>query len=183
MNVDTVTGNKVYGPVSYTPASSGRYSWQAQWRYATGSVPSSPNNVSPVTHNASCDDANEDVTVQQVPSQIATGPFTYPQDSASIKSSVAGDNLPAGGTVEFKLFGAAGGNTANANCLTNNGTGLVFSETKTGIVPAGGANEVTGIMTNNQSFSIDSTKNGTYFWRVDLHARSLHAHWSRERLC
>ena len=45
---------------------------------------------SPVTHNASCDDANEDVTVQQIPSQIATGPFTYPQDSASIKSSVAG---------------------------------------------------------------------------------------------
>ena len=95
---------------------------------------------------------------------------------------MAGDNLPAGGTVEFKLFGAAGGNTANANCLTNTGTGLVYSETKTGVVPAGGANEVTGINTDNQSFSIDSTKNGTYFWRV-TYTPGAQTHTGRASVC
>ena len=49
-------------------------------------------------------------------------PVRYPNDSATITSSVAGNNLPAGGTVIFRLYQAGGGNTALQNCLAHGAT-------------------------------------------------------------
>jgi hypothetical protein len=177
VSVDSAVGNKVYGPVFFTPNTPGTFHWQA-----TISNASSVNNILPVSDNANCDQAREDVVVQQIPTEIATGPFTYPQDSASIRSSAAGDLLPAGGTVVFKLFGPTSGATGLENCQANGATGLVYSETKNNVVPAGGAHEVTGINTNNQSFSIDSSKNGTYYWLV-TYATGDTAHTSRQSAC
>ena len=173
VNVDTTIGNKEYGPVSFTPGSPGSYHWQA-----TISNASSVNNILPVSDNALCDQSREDVVVQQISTEIATGPFTFPQDSATIRSSVALDKLPAGGTVVFKLFGPTTGKTGLENCQANGATGLVYGpETKTNVVPVGGAHEVTGINTNNTTFNIDSSKNGTYYWLVtyatgDTHTRA-----------
>jgi hypothetical protein len=178
VNVDTAVGNKVYGPVSFTPDAPGTYHWQA-----TISNASSVNNILPVSDNANCDQSREDVVVQQISTEIATGPFTFPQDSATIRSSVTGDKLPAGGTVVFKLFGPTTGQTGLQNCQANGATGLVYGpETKTNVVPVGGAHEVTGINTNNTTFKIDSSKNGTYYWLV-TYATGDTAHTSRQSAC
>ena len=98
--VDTAVGNKVYGPVFFYPGTPGEYHWQA-----TISNASSVNNILPVSDNTLCDQAREDVVVEQIPTEIKTAPYTFPQDSASIRSSVAAGLLPAGGSVVFKLFG------------------------------------------------------------------------------
>ena len=161
-NVNSTAGNGTYGPTqpsgyliaaSFTPTVPGTYHWQAQYLNA-GAI----NNGTSSTHNAACNDTDEDVVVQQIPTQIATAPFAYPQDTASIK--VASGNLPLGGTVVFTLFNSL------ANCQANNGTGVVYGpETKTNVVTSA-TNEVTGITTTNTTFKVDSSNDTTFFWRV-----------------
>jgi hypothetical protein len=165
----TVSGNDSYFTTGVTVSSPGVYHWKASY---SGDDP----NTLAKAHNAACDQTPEDVTVQQIDSAISTGPYTYPQDSASIKSSVVGDKLPAGGTVVFKLF------DSSANCTANGTTGLVFSETKTDVVASGGANEVTGINTNNTTFKVDSSNSKTYYWRV-TYTTGDSAHTSRQSAC
>jgi hypothetical protein len=157
--VDTLVGNKVYGPVSYTPGTPGKYHWQA-----TIANTSSLNNILPVTDNANCDQAREDVTVQQIPTQISTTQKVTPQDSATITSSVATDTIPAGGTVTFYLY--AGDTAANnlANCQAHGTTvgsgGLVYKEGfGTLAVPA--LSE-----TFNSNNTIAVTTDTTVYWRV-----------------
>ncbi|HET8652221.1 MAG TPA: hypothetical protein VFM13_06585 [Gaiellaceae bacterium] len=177
-----VTGNGTYGPVSFTPDTPGTYFWQAQYFRDTG-PPVDTNNQNSALHNADCDVSGETVVVQQIPTEIATGPFTYPQDSATIRSSVAGDKLPAGGTVVFKLFDSLTNCQNGASVVTKGTGGLVYIETKTNVVPAGGQHEVSGINTNNTEFKIDSSNDGTtYYWRV-TYATGDTAHTSRQSAC
>ena len=92
--------------------------------------------------------------------------------------------LPAGGSVVFKLFGPTTGPdmTGLQNCQANGTTGLVYSETKPNVVPAGGAHEVTDINTASNTFKIDSSKNGLYYWRV-TYTTECPTHTSRQSAC
>jgi hypothetical protein len=98
--IDTAVGNKVYGPVSFTPDHAGLFHWQATLDNSSGSA----NNILPVSDDANCDDANEAVTVQQIPTDIKSKQSWYPNDTATISSTVTGDNLVAGGTVDFSFY-------------------------------------------------------------------------------
>ena len=58
----------------------------------------------------------------------------------------------------------------------------MYSETKPNVVPAGGAHEVTDINTANNTFKIDSSKNGLYYWRV-TYTTGAQTHTSRQSAC
>ena len=98
VNVDTVVGNKVYGPVSFTPDAVGNFHWQATYTN-TGSA----NNTSPVTHNADCDEAAEDVEVTGS-AAFTTEQNWLPNDSATV-TAPAGTTL--NGTLSFTLYDTA----------------------------------------------------------------------------
>ena len=123
--VDTSVGNKEYGPVSYTPASPGKYHWKATIDKAPN-PPGSANNILPVNDNANCTQSREDVVVRQIPTDVKSKQSWYPNDTATITSTAAGDLLAAGGTVEFTLY-------ATGTCT---GT-VLYKETKTNAIPAG----------------------------------------------
>jgi len=145
VNVDTATGNKTYGPVSFTPDSPGMYHWQATYTN-TGSA----NNTSPVSDNGSCDVSREDVSVSQVPSSITTRQWVVPQDAAQI-TATSGGNLA--GSVQFKLYDNA------TNCAANGATGLLYDS---GSIPVSGASP----QTKSTSNTARVTANATIAWRV-----------------
>jgi hypothetical protein len=152
--VASVSGDGSYGPVSFTPDAPGDYSWKASY---SGS---SPNTLSDA-HNAACDDTDEDVTVRQVPTEIATTQKVFPQDSATIDSSVAGVDLPEGGAVTFRLFGSTTGATGLENCQADDGTGELYEESFT--MPAD-AGESETFDTDNTTVSVSD--DDTYYWKV-----------------
>jgi hypothetical protein len=170
MNPQTVTsvsGDGTYGPVSFTPDSPGTYHWVASY---TGDSP----NTLASTHNTACNDTAEDVVVRQIPTTMSTAQKVFPQDSATIASSLAGNALPAGGTVIFRLY------DSSANCQLHGDTlgsgGLLYKETKT---TAGGTSPET-LTTNNTSVSVNA--NGTYYWYV-TYATGDTAHTGRQSNC
>jgi hypothetical protein len=150
----TVDGDGSYGPVSFTPDAPGDYSWIASY---DGDLP----NTLGTDHNTACDDADEDVTVQQVPTAISTTQEVFPQDSATITSSIAGLELPEGGTVTFRLFGSTGGATGLENCQADDGTGELYEESFT--MPAGAGDSET-FDTDNTSVAVSD--DDTYYWKV-----------------
>jgi hypothetical protein len=103
-----VSGNNTYNSPApqFIPATPGNYHWVAVY---SGSSP----NTNGVTHNAACNDSNEDVTVSSVASSMSTAQSWVPNDSATI-SAPAGGALA--GTVSFALYAtgdcAVGGDTA-----------------------------------------------------------------------
>jgi hypothetical protein len=168
----TVDGNGTYGPVSFTPDAPGTYHWVASY---SGNPPNTL-----ASSPSACLDTNEDVVVRQISTEITTAQSAYPNDSATITSSVTGDNLPANGTVVFRLYGPSGGNTALVNCTAGGDVvgsgGLLYKQTKINI---GGAHSVT-TSTNNTSVPVNVT--GTYFWKV-TYATSDTAHTGRQSFC
>ena len=152
----SVSGTGTYGPVSFTPGEPGDYHWVASYDG------DSPNTLA--ADSADCGtDPNEDVTVRRINTAISTHQSAYPNDSATISSTVAAKALPSGGTVIFSLFGPTNGgtpHTALENCQAHGATGLLYSETKNNV---GGAESVT-TSTSNTSVSVDVSE--TYFWRV-----------------
>jgi len=173
VNVSSGAGNATYGPVSFTPNQPGKYHWQAQYANAQA-----VNNQATVTHNGSCTDANEDVVVNQIPTSILTAPFVYPQDTATISSSTG--NLPAGGTVTFRLFNSQANCTAGADNITVGTGGLVFRQVFTSV--ASGSVSSVPLTTTNSSYSIDGTKTSTHYWRVD-YAPGATTHTGRQSAC
>jgi hypothetical protein len=173
--VVNVNGDGAYGSGNFTPAAPGKYHWVAVY---SGDSP----NTNSTDHNTDCSDANEDVIVQQIPSTISTGPFAYPEDSATIASSVAGDNLPSGGTVTFRLYGPAGGNTGLTNCLAHtnvlNSGGLVYRESQT----LSAAAHSKTFTTNNTTFSVSNAASTAYYWYV-TYATGDTAHTGRQSNC
>ena len=172
-SVNVTNGDGTYGPVSFTPDAPGTYHWVASYS-------GDPPNTSSSDHNTTCNDTGEDVVVRQIPTEILTHQSVIPNDSATITSSVAGNSLPAGGTVIFRLYQASGGNTALANCQAHGTTlgsgGLIYAETKNNV---GGQHSVT-TGTTNTSVSVDA--NGTYYWRV-TYATGDTAHTGRQSDC
>lgn len=178
VNIDqailSTAGNGTYGPVGFvvdTPNTPGVYHWKAQYQTVVVAV----NNSSTSTHNATCTDTDEDVTVAQIPTQISTSPFTFPQDTASVKANTG--NLPQGGTIEFKLY------NSSANCTANTATGLLYSESKAG--PANSTTAEHTVSTNNTTFSVNASSandNVTLYWRV-TYTPGGSAHTGRSSTC
>ncbi len=163
----TVTGNATYGPVSFTPDAPGTYYWKASY---TGDSP----NTLGVSHNGDCKDTNEAVVVRQIPTQISTAQQVYPNDSATLTSSVTGDNLPSGGTVVFRMYDSLSSCTAAGDTVGNGG--LLYKETKTAV---GGTHSVT-VGTANTSVAVSA--NGTVYWTV-TYATGDSAHTGRQSVC
>jgi hypothetical protein len=154
-----VSGNGTYGPVSFTPDAPGTYHWKAVYTPATGD----PNNLGS-THNGSCNDTDETVVVNQVPTGISTRQWVYPNDKAVITAS-GGGNLA--GSVAFKLYGATGGGTpktALENCQANGDVvgsgGLLYKPAAQNI--SGASPQSAG--TSNSSVAV--TADSTVVWRV-----------------
>lgn len=162
-----VSGDATYGPVSFTPDAPGAYHWKATY---SGDAP----NTLGSSHNGTCADSNEDVVVRQIPTEISTAQKAFPNDAATITSSVAGDNLPSNGTVVFRLYDTlancqAGGDTVNSG-------GLLYKETKTGV---GGTHTAT-VGTANTSVAVDTST--TVYWTV-TYATGDTAHTGRQSAC
>ena len=118
-DVSPISGDGTYGPVSYTTAAPGHYHWIAL--YTSNNV----NNNNSGPYNTTCADANENVVVQQIPTQIKSKQNWIPNDSATITSTNNSFTLPAGGTVVFTLYDTA-------TCTGN----VKYTQT---LVPQGGA--------------------------------------------
>ena len=119
----TVSGDGDYDTAAFTPDAPGDYHWKASY---SGDPPDTPLNTLGTSHNDDCDEAGEDVTIQQIPTDVKTKQSWYPNDTATITSTVAGDTLGAGGTVVFELYDTG-------TCTGN----VLYKETET---LAGGAN-------------------------------------------
>jgi hypothetical protein len=173
----TVTGNGTYTGVSFIPGAPGQYHWVAVYSHTAATT---NNSGLPVTHNANCSNTDEDVIVRQIPTSISTAQKVFPQDSATLTSSISGNALPAGGTVIFRLYQAtAGGNTALQNCQAHGSTvgsgGLIYTRSFT---TAGGTSET--LTTDNTTVSVNAS--GTYYWYV-TYAPGDTAHTGRQSNC
>jgi hypothetical protein len=133
----TVSGNATYGPDSYTPTAAqgpGTYHWVAAYTPAVGD----PNNLAN-DHNTACNDTDENVTLQRIPTQIKSKQSWYPNDTATV--SAESGNLGAGGSVSFDLYD-------NSSCT---GTAK-YHEAKS--ITGGATTEE--VATNNTTFNITS---------------------------
>ena len=146
-----MSGDGDYFTTGFTPDAPGDYHWKASY---TGDSP----NTDATSHNDACDEAGEDVTVQQIPTEIKTKQSWFPNDTATITSSVAGDLLEAGGTVVFSLYD------------TSDCSGPVFY-TETETLAGGSHSEEVG--TSNTSVAVTTgyddtadTVAGPYSWKV-----------------
>jgi len=177
-----VSGDKTYGPVSFTPDAPGTYHWVATYG---GDLPNTTASDT-TAEDATCGkDAKEDVEIRQIPTEMSTTQKAFPQDSTTINSTVSGDSLPSGGTVIFSLYGPTGGatpKTALENCKahgeTLNSGGLLYTETHNAV---GGSHSVT-VSTDNKTVPVNDTSPTTYFWRV-TYAPGDTAHTGRQSDC
>jgi hypothetical protein len=135
----TVSGNGTYGTPEpqFVPLAAGTYHWVAEY---SGN---SPNNNA-TSHNTTCTDTNEDVTVTTVASTLTSAQSWVPSDSVTV-SAAAGGTMT--GTVSFAFF-------TNATCT---GT-AAFSTTK----PVNGASPQTVTSGNAPA----QTVTGSFSWRV-----------------
>ena len=187
----TVTGNTTYGPVSFKPGAPGPYHWVAVLSRTTGT--SVNNSGLPVTHNANCSDGDENVVVRQIPTELRTKQSWFPNDSAQIKSSIAGDNIQAGGTVDFFLYDNA---TCSGTLRYNERITLAAGDISGGIATVGTKNypggNGTGVPSNPAwaAYRIDTNLTDpaattvNYSWKVVYSpAGSDTAHVGRQSAC
>jgi hypothetical protein len=145
----TSSGVVVSGDDDYsTPApqflatAAGDYHWVATY---SGSSP----NTSGLTHNATCSDTDEDVTVSTVETTLSTAQSWVPNDSVTVTATgAAGGNLA--GTAHFTLYDDAG-------CTGN----VVYSSGANGVAVSGASPQTVG--TSN---STAVSASGSYSWSV-----------------
>jgi hypothetical protein len=139
----TVSGNATYNSPNpqFQPTAAGNYHWVAVY---SGNSP----NTNGVTHNAACDDTNEDVTVTSVPSSLSSAQKWVPSDSVTV-SATAGGNLA--GTVSFDLY-------ASADCGVAGSDTPIYSSTA---AVAGGSPQ-----TVNSGNAPVQTATGSFSWKV-----------------
>jgi hypothetical protein len=116
----------------------GKVYWQAVYT-ATG------NNIS---SSSTCGD--EVLTIVPVNTAISTGPWYYPNDSATLSAPNGGGTLA--GSIDFKLYDSA------ADCTANGATGLLYTEPTQAVSGPGPYN------TTNTSVQVSTS--GTVYWRV-----------------
>lgn len=154
----TVTGDSTaYGgagsAVEFTPTAPGEYIFVASYNG------DSPNTLGVAATPCASQPAAEKVTVRQIPTTISTAPNFIPNDSATITSSIATDNLAANGTITFSLYGPTSGATALQNCTAGGATGRIYTES---ILTGPAANSVTKSTSNTTAVSTDAV----YYWLV-----------------
>ena len=150
----TVSGdNTAYGgPGSVTqfiPAAPGVYTYVASYSGET------PNTLG--VPQTACPDptGTEVVTVRTIPTTILTDQWVYPNDSATVSSTVPSRELPAGGEIVFKLYDTV------ANCEANGTTGLLGTFTDSTVGGGGAGNTA---RTNNTTIEVQA--DATVAWRV-----------------
>lgn len=169
--------NTAYGgagsATEFTPSAPGTYTYVASY---SGDSPNTKNVAATACPDPS---GTETVLVRQIPTEITTHQRVYPNDSATITSTGSGDNLPAGGTVVFRLYGPTAGGTALANCQAHGDTvgsgGLLYKESNT----VGGTHTAT-TSTSNTSVAVDDSV--TVYWRVTYNPNDT-AHTGRQSDC
>lgn len=136
-----VSGNATYNTPNpqFTPTAAGTYHWVAVYS-------GSPPNTSGTTHNAACDDQNEDVVVTTVASTLSTNQNWLPNDSTTVSAPAGSGNLA--GTVSFDLY-------ASADCSGNS----IYHTTSA----VSGASTQT-VSTSNTT--VKATASGSYSWKV-----------------
>jgi hypothetical protein len=134
-----VSGNGTYNSPApqFVPTSAGDYHWVAVYSGST--------NTNGITHNAACDDTDEDVTVTTVASSLTSTQRWTPNDSVTVSAPAGSGNLA--GTVTFELYG-------QASCAG----AVLYSTTET--VSGTSPRTVTTSNTTAQ------TSSGTYSWKV-----------------
>ena len=142
-----VTGDDTYNTPApqFAPSLTGNYHWVAVY---SGSSP----NTNAITHNAACDDTDEDVSVTSVPSTVTTAQRWVPNDSATI-SAPAGGALD--GSVSFALY-------ASSDCGVGGGDAAIYTTTRT----VSGASPVTVSTTGAASQPAAQLTSGSYSWSV-----------------
>jgi hypothetical protein len=137
----TVSGDGTYETPNpqFEPTEAGTYHWVAVY---SGSSP----NTNGTTHNAQCDDANEDVVVNTVASTLKSDQTWLPNDSVTVSALAGSGDLD--GTVSFDLY-------KSADC----GGDAVYSTT----AEVAGASPET-VSTSNTT--VKATASGSYSWKV-----------------
>ena len=150
----TVDGDGSYGPVSATPTQIGTYSFVASYDG------DSPNTLG-TSHNTTCSDANQDVTVTGV-ATLQTRQRWLPNDSAQITGP---NGTTLSGNVVFKLFnddecGADGGTEQYAQTIdVTTGTGSANSK---------------NVATSNSTFHVTANNDGVaWSWLVSYNDANL----------
>ncbi|HEX6869805.1 MAG TPA: hypothetical protein VF163_01795, partial [Micromonosporaceae bacterium] len=133
-----VSGDGTYNSPSFTPTAPGTYHWVASYS-------GNPPNTNGTSHNSACDDPNEDVVVNTVPSSLSTAQDWLPNDSALISAPNGG---ALAGTVSFDLY-------ASSDC---SGT-AIYSTTAS----VSGASPQTA---STQNTTVKASVSGPYSWKV-----------------
>lgn len=120
----------------FVPEDVGEYHWVAEY---SGSP-----NTNGTDHNTACDDDDEAVTVEDVPSTLTTAQSWVPNDSATVSADEGGD---LDGTVTFEFFD-------NGDCSDE----PLWTED----VPVAGASSQTVSTSNDEA--VDAS--GEFSWRV-----------------
>jgi hypothetical protein len=175
-----------YGPVSIAASGDGSYGGVGTTFEFTPSAPGeyvfvvsydgdSPNTLAAAAVACTSQPSNEKVTVRQIPTEILTNQKVFPNDSATITSSVAGNNLPANGTVIFRMYNSL------ANCQAHGTTvgagGLLYAQT---VLTGAAAHSVT-VGTTNTTVSVGPA-DATVYWYV-TYATGDSAHTGRQSNC
>lgn len=136
-----VSGDGDYGTPApqYAPSAAGDYHWVATYSGST--------NNTGLTHNASCGDTGEDVTVTSVAVSLDTAQTWVPNDSATLSAPAGGD---LAGTATFTLY-------PSTDC---SGTPVYSTD-----VAVSGASPQTVSTTNHAAVGA-----GDYSWKVAYHS-------------
>lgn len=150
----TVNGNGSYNSPNpqFVPTAAGDYHWVAEY---SGNLP----NTNAQTHNTTCNDTAEDVTVNTVPSTMTTAQRWVPNDSATVTASPGG-NLK--GTVLFEFF--TNGTCAGAPAWTQ-----PVAIPDTAGAGSGSPSPTTVNTTNTTAY----TASGSFSWRVSYDSTNL----------
>ena len=113
-----------------------------------------PPNTLGVTHNATCTDTAEDVTVTTVPSSMSTAQTWVPNDSATISAAAGTGDLA--GTVSFTLY-------STSDCS---------GPTLYGPVTRAVAGAASGVTVSTSNATAVSTS-GNFSWKVSYASTNL----------
>ena len=148
-----VSGNNTYNSPNpqFQPTAAGNYHWVAEY---SGSSP----NTNAVTHNAACNDSDEDVTVSTVASSISTAQRWVPNDSATISAPSGG---ALAGSVEFKLY-------ASSDCAVG-GDAAIYTTTQS----VSGSSPQTVSTTAAATQPAAQLATGSFSWSVSYDSTNL----------
>jgi hypothetical protein len=180
---------------SLSPTTPGTYYWRASYSGDSPNTLPGPKDSNNAAIFTPCGDTNESSFVRQIPTQIKTKQSWYPNDTATVSSTIAGDNLAAGGTLDFFLYNnatcTAGASNVNVKyterrVLTG---GANSEELSTRNYPGSGASAVPTFTWSAFAISTNyadaaGSSSGSYSWKVVYTpASSDTAHTGKQSSC